>query len=69
MINPILPAAIATKSESGDFVTNTAKESARRTAGHLTAASSLVKDFSDAGKLKIAAAIYDLDTGVVSYLD
>jgi carbonic anhydrase len=69
MINPILPAAIAAKSEPGDFVTNAAKESARRTAVHLIAASSLVKDLGDAGKLKIAAALYDLDTGVVSYLD
>jgi carbonic anhydrase len=69
MINPILPAAIAVKSEPGDFVTNAAKESARRTAAHLTAASSLVKDLSKAGKLKIAAALYDLDTGMVSYLD
>jgi carbonic anhydrase len=69
MINPILPAAIAAKSEAGDFVINTAKESARRTAAHIPTASSLLKDIADGGKLKIAAALYDLDTGVVSYLD
>jgi carbonic anhydrase len=69
MITPILPAAIAARSEPGDFLTNTAKESARRTAGRLTAASSLISDMVGAGKLMIAAALYDLDTGAVSYLD
>jgi carbonic anhydrase len=69
MINPILPAAIAAKNEPGDFVTNVAKESARRTAAHIPAASSLLKDLAAGGNLKIAAALYDLDTGVVSYLD
>jgi carbonic anhydrase len=69
MINPILPAAIAVKSETGDFVTNAGKESARRTAAHLTASSSLIKGLADAGKLKITAALYDIDTGMVSYLD
>lgn len=38
MIDPILPAAIAVRSEAGDFVNNTAKESARRTAKRLTTA-------------------------------
>jgi len=32
MIEPILPAALAVRSEPGDFVNNAAKESARRTA-------------------------------------
>ena len=33
MIEPIVPAAIAARSEAGDFVNNAAKESARRTGG------------------------------------
>ena len=69
MIEPIVPAAVATRSEPGDFVTNAAKESARRTAGRLAASSSLLADRVGAGKLKIVAAIYDLDTGVVHFLD
>jgi carbonic anhydrase len=68
MINPILPAAIAAKSEAGDFITNAAKESARRTAVNLPAASSILSGLEDGGKLKIVAAIYDLDTGTVTYL-
>jgi carbonic anhydrase len=68
MIEPILPAAIATRSEPGDFVNNTAKESAKRTAARLSAASTLLGGLVDAGKVKIAAAIYDLNTGAVTYL-
>ena len=69
MIEPILPAALAVRSDPGDFVKNTAKESAKRTAGRLTAASTLIAGLAGAGKLKIAAAIYELETGVVTYLD
>jgi carbonic anhydrase len=69
MIDPILPAAIAVRSEAGDFVNNTAKESARRTAKRLTTAGTLLAGFAGAGKLKIVAAIYDLETGVVTYID
>jgi carbonic anhydrase len=68
MINPILPAALATRNSSGDWVDNTAKESARRTAKRLTA-SKLIASGIAAGKMKVTAAIYDLQTGVVSYLD
>lgn len=69
MIEPILPAAIAARKDSGDFVDDAARESARRTAGRLTAASTVLAGLADAGKLKITAAIYDLKTGIVTYLD
>ena len=69
MIEPILPAALAARNEPGDFVDNAAKESAKRTAARLTAASTLLAGLAGSGKLKIAAAIYDLETGAVSYLD
>ena len=69
MIEPILPAALAVRDSPGDFVNNTAKESARRTAKRLTAASTLITGLISAGKLKIATAIYDLETGAVTYLD
>jgi carbonic anhydrase len=42
--------------------------SAQRTAGRLPSTSKLISDLAGAGKLKIVAAIYDLETGVVSYL-
>ena len=69
MIDPIVPAALAVRNDPGDFVNNAAKASAKRTAGRLTAASTLIAGLAGAGKLKIAAAIYDLQTGVVTYLD
>jgi carbonic anhydrase len=69
MIEPILPAAIAVRSDPGDFVNNAAKESARRTAKRLTTASTLISGLAGAGKLKIVPAIYDLQTGSVTFLD
>src|ERR1700729_3057738 len=69
MIEPIVPAALAVKSDGGDFVNSAAKASAKRTAARLTAASTLVAGLAGAGKIKITPAIYDLATGVVTYLD
>ncbi len=63
-------AALAVRNELGNSVTsNAAKQSARRTGTRLTAASTLTAGLASEGKLKIAAAICDLNTGVVSYLD
>jgi len=69
MIEPIVPAALAVRTSTGDFVNNAAKESAKRTAARLTAASTIIADFAGTRKVKIVAAIYDLETGVVTYLD
>lgn len=69
MIDPILPSALAVQKDKGDFIDNTAKESARRTAGRLTAQSSVLGGLAGAGKLKIVSAIYDLQTGAVTYLN
>jgi carbonic anhydrase len=69
MIEPIVPAALAVRNEPGDFADNSAKESAKRTAANLPSLSKIVSDLVDAGKVKIVAAIYDLQTGIVTYLD
>jgi carbonic anhydrase len=69
MIEPILPAVLAVRSNPGDFVNNAAQESAKRTVKRLTEASTLIADLVGVGKLKIVAAIYELESGVVSYLD
>ena len=68
MIEPIIPAALAAKSEPGNFVDNAAKASAQRTAARLTTASTLIAGLVHAAKLKIVPAIYDLKTGVVTLL-
>ena len=69
MIEPIVPAALAVRDQPGDFVDNAAKESAKRTAAQAPSVSAIVAGLVSAGKLKVVAAIYDLDTGVVTFLD
>jgi carbonic anhydrase len=69
MIEPIVPAALAARNSPGDFADNTAKESAKRTAANIPTVSRIVADLVGAGKVKIVAAIYDLQTGVVTYLE
>ena len=69
MIDPIVPAALAVRDKSGDFLANTIRESALRTARRLTTASSILSDLAAAGKLKIVAAEYDLDTGKVDFFE
>jgi carbonic anhydrase len=69
MIDPILPAALAVREAPGDFVNNAARESAGRTAARLASASTLISDLAASGKLMVLAAIYDLETGAVAYLD
>lgn len=68
MIEPILPAALAARDDPGDYVNATAKRSAQRTAARVTATSRLISGLAGEGKIKIVAAIYDIETGVVSYL-
>ncbi len=69
MIAPIVPAALAVRDQPGDFVDNAAKENARRTAKLVTAVSPLMADLAKDGKVKSVAAIYDLETGAVTFLD
>lgn len=68
MIDPILPAAIAMRGKTGDFLDNTIRESARRSAARLTTTSPMLAELVRAGKLRIVAAHYDLDRGNVEFL-
>jgi carbonic anhydrase len=67
MIEPILPAAIAVRGKPGDFVANATRQSALRTAGRLEAASNVLAGLIKAEKLRVVAAHYDLDSGVVEF--
>jgi len=69
MINPIIPAALAVRDAPGDFVTNAARESARRTAKGLASLSTILSEAVNAGKIRIVSGIYDLASGEVTYLD
>jgi carbonic anhydrase len=68
MVKAIVPAAMAVKSQPGDFVDNAVRESAKRTAGQIAGKSKIVADLIKAGKVKVVAARYDLDEGKVEFL-
>ncbi len=67
MVDPIVPAAQAMQGKAGDFVDNTVRESAKRTAGQVVANSKIVAEHVHHGKLKVVTAYYNLDTGVVEF--
>lgn len=68
MVDAILPAAEAEKGKEGDFVANTVRESARRTAEKIATQSEIVKHLVHEGKVKVIHAVYDLESGKVEFL-
>lgn len=68
MVDVILPAAMAEKGKDGDFVANTVRENARRTAEKIGSESEIVKHLVHESKVKIVYAVYDLDTGKVEFI-
>ncbi|CAA9547270.1 MAG: Carbonic anhydrase, beta class [uncultured Sphingosinicella sp.] len=70
MIEPIIPAVLKARGQSGDLVENSVRENVRRTVNQLrTATDPLLLDPQRAGKLKVVGAYYDLDTGTVDFFD
>lgn len=67
MIEPILPAALAVRGQFGDFVDNTVRESARRTAHKLMMVSPVLSELVSHGSLKVVVGHYQLDTGKVEF--
>ena len=68
MVNAIVPAAKAVHGKAGDFVDNTVRESAKRTATKIATTSQIVSHLITANKVKVLAARYDLDDGHVEFL-
>jgi carbonic anhydrase len=68
MVNAIVPAAQAVYGKPGDFVDNTVRESARRTAAQIATKSEIVSGLIHENKVKVVAARYDLDDGHVEFL-
>lgn len=68
MIEPILPAAIAARDRTGDFVDNTGRENVRRTVERLKAAGPVVSDLARAGAVDVVGAYYRLEKGEVEFL-
>jgi len=69
MVNAIVPAAKAVRGQPGDFVDNTVRESAKRTAAKVATKSEIVSHLIKAKKVKVMAARYDLDNGRVEFLN
>ena len=68
MVNAIVPAAKAVFGKPGDFVDNTVRESAKRTAHKVATKSKIVSHLVKDNKVKVVAARYDLDNGRVEFL-
>jgi carbonic anhydrase len=68
MVDAIVPAAEAVQGMPGDFIDNTVRENARRTALTIGSKSEIIEGLVHLGKVKIVYARYDLDTGAVEYL-
>jgi carbonic anhydrase len=68
MVDAIVPAALAVRGKPGDFVDNTVRESAKRTAAKIATTSPIVEELAKAGKVKVVYARYDLDSGAVEFL-
>jgi carbonic anhydrase len=68
MVKAIVPAAMAVRNKPGDFVDNTARESAKRTAHQIATRSPIVAPLVKNGTARVIAARYDLDDGMVEYL-
>lgn len=68
MVNAIVPAAKAVYGKPGDFVENTVRESAKRTAAKVAVKSEIVSHLVKSNKVKVMAARYDLDDGRIEFL-
>jgi carbonic anhydrase len=68
MVEAILPAARAVMGKEGDFVANTVRENARRVAAKIGTESKIVEHLMHEKKVKIAYAVYDLDSGKVEFI-
>jgi carbonic anhydrase len=68
MINAIVPVAKAVYGKPGDFVDNTVRENAKRTAVKIATQSQIISQLIHAKRVKVLAARYDLDSGSVEFL-
>ncbi len=70
MIQPIIPAVLAARRQSGEVTLDDAVvANARRVATRLKTQSPVVQELVRQGKLKVIAARYDLDTGHVEWFE
>ena len=70
MIEPIVPAVLASRGRPGDKLEQATRANVSRTVERLrTASEPILLDPQRTGKLKVVGAYYDLDTGRVDFFD
>jgi carbonic anhydrase len=70
MVEPIIPAALASRGQSGDWTENAIRANVGRTVDYLrTAADPILIDPQRTGQVRVVGAYYDLDTGAVDFFD
>lgn len=69
MVAAIVPVARELLGTGGDLVDRVVRESARRTAQRIATESEIVAHLVAEGRVKVVYAHYDLDSGVVTFLD
>ena len=69
MIQPIIPAVLAARSQSGDLLDNAVRMNARRVAGRLKTQSTVLQEALLQDSLKIIAARYDIGDGDVDWFE
>ncbi|MNL85491.1 hypothetical protein D3C87_2138190 [compost metagenome] len=69
MVQPILPVALAALFTSEDFVGQTVRNNAVSGAKRITEESAIVSNLVESGTVKIVAAVYDIETGEVQFID
>jgi carbonic anhydrase len=69
MVQPILPVALAALFTSEDFVGQTVRNNAVSGAKRITEESAIVSHLVDSGTVRIVAAVYDIETGEVQFID
>lgn len=69
MVEAIVPVARELMGTGGDLVDLVVRESARRTARQIATQSEIIAHLVAEGRVKVVHAYYDLDSGVVTFLD
>jgi carbonic anhydrase len=68
VVDSIQPAILAAKNEAGDPVHNCVVANARRVASQIRTSDPVLRPLAEAGKIRVVAADYDLNTGKVALL-
>lgn len=70
MIEPIIPAVLSARNQSGDLLDNSVRANVRRQTDYLrNQTDPIMMNPLQAGEVKVVGAYYDLDTGVVDFFD